>query len=949
MPQPKRLIPSVVLVSVWLSGVAEGGAEGGRAAFYEGFEGPTVSWQQAGADTPHRIEFHSRIQGEAHVGQGCERIRLAAGHGSYVYLAHPIGRAPVIDELLISVWVKSDRAGIQLLAQVVLPRTRHPRTGAPFTVLIPGTTYTQVGRWEQLRLQNVVQQVARQARVLRSQYGPQVDEREAYVSQVLLNGYGGPGVTNLWIDDLDVAGLIEPSPGVSPPIAGPLVSGSSGTLGASSPLQSSWNFPGPGESNPPGRLSAPLGEGKEEQAGPRLVGSVLMVQGREFFPRIIQYRGESLAFLQSLGFNVVWLPTSPGPELIGQAERLGLWLICPPPIGHDIGKEAEPPIQGIREKIPSDFDRVLAWDLTLEPASIHWETIARWAQRVRRADHPSCRPLICRANGGLQALSRVVDIVWLTRPPLDGGSSFADYLQWLRQRELLVRPGTPLWVSIPTQLPLGIRSQAMLLGSGRELPENFSEEQIRLTLYAALAGGSRGVVYESDRPLDGQDTETVTRAAAVELLNRELDILEPWLAAGSESGPLQTGHQDILASLRRTERSRLALVFSADLAPQEVGSQASAQPRSFILPGLPEAHEAYQILGGTLRPLRRDRIPGGYRIRLEEFDLTAAVVISQDPLVISTTTRRAQNVERRLAELHHQLAFRKFQDFQTVLSRLPPALPEGQRPGGPSLGNPGLAQARDQLALSQQRLENREYLSAILASQQAQRTLRFGEQRIWESFGIGRQRAVQWPLAVCFRMLPEHLEMVRRVRCSTAGPNLLVGGNFEDFQAMLAAGWRSGQAGGEIADASVELAQQAARSGQWGLRLAAVARQSQSLPEVIETPPAWVISPPIQVQAGQCLRIQGWVQVPQPIQGNVDGLVIVDSLGGENLSLRIQKTSGWQPFEMYRLVAQPGLVQVSFVLTGLGEAQMDDIMIQVLSPVGMGGVPGPVTASHIPW
>ena len=50
--------------------------------------------------------------------------------------------------------------------------------------------------------------LTRQIHVLRMQFGPQVDGREAYVDAVLLNVYGGPGVTNVWIDDLEVAGHV---------------------------------------------------------------------------------------------------------------------------------------------------------------------------------------------------------------------------------------------------------------------------------------------------------------------------------------------------------------------------------------------------------------------------------------------------------------------------------------------------------------------------------------------------------------------------------------------------------------------------------------------------------------------------------------------------------------------------------------------------------------------
>ena len=53
--------------------------------------------------------------------------------------------------------------------------------------------------------------LARQIRSLHNQLGPNVDGREAYVDAVLLNVYGGPGVTNVWIDDLDIAGYVSVS------------------------------------------------------------------------------------------------------------------------------------------------------------------------------------------------------------------------------------------------------------------------------------------------------------------------------------------------------------------------------------------------------------------------------------------------------------------------------------------------------------------------------------------------------------------------------------------------------------------------------------------------------------------------------------------------------------------------------------------------------------------
>ena len=141
----------------------------------------------------------------AHAGSGCEWLQIEAA-GSQVYFAHDVGRPRIIDELAPSVWIKSDRPGPHLAVRVVLPRTIDPRSGRPVATILVGAAYTDVGRWQQLQLGGIPALLTRQIHVLRVQLGPQVDGREAYLDAVLLNVSGGPGVTNVWIDKVEVAG-----------------------------------------------------------------------------------------------------------------------------------------------------------------------------------------------------------------------------------------------------------------------------------------------------------------------------------------------------------------------------------------------------------------------------------------------------------------------------------------------------------------------------------------------------------------------------------------------------------------------------------------------------------------------------------------------------------------------------------------------------------------------
>jgi hypothetical protein len=88
----------------------------------------------------------------------------------------------------------------------------------------------------------------------------------------------------------------------------------------------------------------------------------------------------------------------------------------------------------------------------------------------------------------------------------------------------------------------------------------------------------------------------------------------------------------------------------------------------------------------------------------------------------------------------------------------------------------------------------------------------------------------------------------------------------------------------------------------------------------------------VPVEQGAVVCIHGWVNVPQALTGSVDGLLIVDSFGGEALAERIVKTKGWREITLYRAAARGQPLAVTFALTGLGEAWLDDFSVQVLAP-----------------
>ena len=518
------------------------------ADFQESFESGEVAWRLADADAAYRLVSHQRVGPGAHTGQACEYLQVSATAGTFIHLTYEIPRSRVIAELNSRVWVRSDRSGLQFMARLVLPRTADPRTGSPITALLRGDIYDRVGSWQQLSIPQIDQLLGRQVRVLRSQFGAELDPREAFVDLVVLNIYGGTGVTKVWIDDLEVSGQVPPASFAT-------------------------------TSNPPAEMTGPparpeYSTGSEPQRSRepvRLQGSVLVANGRPLFVRAVEYNTEPLEWLKSLGFNAVKLKAPVTEVQLQEANRLGLWLIAPAPNELVITPAYEP---------------VLAWDLGSRLKEDRLEATRQWSGQVRRADPLPDRPLLCGAEERLWGYSRFANLLLVPPPPPGGSVSPADFGAKVRQRPALARPGTPLWAAIPTEPDPALVEQWSAFGLESPLSLSVEPEQIGLLAYHALASGSRGLVFTSRSPLDRQDADTILRARALKRLNLELEFLEPWAAGGASSADIESGETNFRIGTLQTERAQLLIVISQTSGQQFTVGPVTEKTLSFVVPSV---------------------------------------------------------------------------------------------------------------------------------------------------------------------------------------------------------------------------------------------------------------------------------------------------------------------------------------------------------------------------
>ena len=165
------------------------------------------------------------------------------------------------------------------------------------------------------------------------------------------------------------------------------------------------------------------------------------------------------------------------------------------------------------------------------------------------------------------------------------------------------------------------------------------------------------------------------------------------------------------------------------------------------------------------------------------------------------------------------------------------------------------------------------------------------------------------------------------------GPNVQAAGDMESLDQMLKAGWQQQRQTPTGIGSDVSLSLADPHAGRSALRLQAWAADPKQAPQAIERPPVWVTSQPrprpagtarADSRLGQCAAAAG--------RPATEGLLVFDSLGGSDLGDRIRLTQGWREFTLYRAVPQSGDLTVTFALTGLGEASLDDLSVSLLDP-----------------
>jgi hypothetical protein len=544
---------------------------------------------------------------------------------------------------------------------------------------------------------------------------------------------------------------------------------------------------------------------------------------------------------------------------------------------------------------------------------------------VRQKDPASHRPILIAPQNDWLPLSKVADVLLATRPDAHALAE-TDFAQWLDERATLARPGTPLWVTVPTQPSQLVCDQIKALVPHSQLPL-IDERQIESLTRSAGIHGCRGFLYESTTPLNANDDVSRRRALALEFQNRQLQLLEPWLTLGKQVSRVTSTDASATATILQVERTRLLV-----LDPHAGDAQSTAKPpaasrpinATFIVPGVPDSNQVFLLSAAHLEPLSSKRVAGGMQITV---DRTAGdmVLLTEDSNVISNFRERLSREGPKAARLERDLLAARVRAGTAEVQRFPQLSVDGAE----YLRAIGAANA--QIARSDALLNSGNFSESFRTASTAYLSLTqwadYEQQKLAPAAPLASS-----PIAGCSDNIAEQLEFQKMLSSLRPGDNQLSGGDFEELTQLMQFGWQhvSQPLPGIVPKA--ELSAVSPHSGRYCLQLSAIAVPPAAAPQIIARPLVRITSPPVHVASGDILVITGYVRIPKPIAGNLDGLTVVDTLGGPELALNIRQSPDWQYFRLIRAAGESSDETVSFLLNGLGNVSIDDVAIHVLSP-----------------
>ncbi len=865
-------------------------------------------WHLESSDCSARVIEHENLATGGVGGGACETISFAAGNGTEAILIYPIEPVRPIEELLAKVSVMSAKRGAKIGFRVRFPYVRDPETRRPVSVIIYGASYTTPGEFAVLGIGMIESGLRLKKMAMRSEYGATVDLDDAFVDGVVINAYTGPGKTAIRLDELSVDGLLPIGEGVS---TGNARDGEVATRQRATNQRTTDAMLL--------RIDAMASQDERDSVG--------FVSRPPAFPigritKILQHNGEPLAWVRSLGFDAVLLSRPPDAGILAEAAQARMAVYSPPP------DAPEPEIEALLEPIAG-------WYIGMGKAYDNREIDEATAASARIRGWPSRwqRPILAAPSEAWRSYAPLLDAIIDDLPPrgrgLQGGEEVIRMVQTRQQVGDRVETAVGIAAMPPESMLL--QTEAIATRIGAPMPEGYRWHAMWLQTMRSLESTPTAILYRSTRPLSSGSIFDHTRAMSLSYVNRMVAMIAPWVASSTPAPPppitgagyrctrLSTGGTDLLILTSLANRGSETLAGDGDSIEIQLTPADAAKT-------------AWRLTHFSAERLTPESTSTGSRLSIVSPDAAEIVVLSTDPSEGVALTRQANLFARQAALDRWQLAEesvrRTSQGWDGAMAA---------RVGRMAVPTNMIDVARSTLRQAEPAYRAGDIDQTLRMARRADAWALRSEWQLAEAL------MPDWPTPTSSPPMDfgaAEIQTAWRPLMDDAGwgPNLLSTGSLDDANLMGPGRWGFGKRLAARATSDVLHINRGTYQGSGALLARVASIHDDPLPGGYEGTVIQIRSPTVRVPAGTPIRIDAVVRT-LGFGGPHQGVLVYDSVGGQEMGMLVRARPDWTPVRLYRQTLVDGEVSVMFELIGAGEATLDDVRISAWDPASIPATP----------
>ena len=634
--------------------------------------------------------------------------------------------------------------------------------------------------------------------------------------------------------------------------------------------------------------------------------------------RILQHNGEPLAWVRSLGFDAVLLSAPPDAEILGEAMRARMIVYAPPPTAPD------PAIESL-------LDPVAAWYVgageVLDRRQV--EQTALTCRRLRAWPTRWQRPLVGAPSESWRRYATLLDGVIQDLPPrnrgLRGGEEVAQMMAVGRRMGDRVAGAVGIASMPPEAMVQQNESIADLIGAPR--PDAFHWHAMWLQAMRSLESAPAAMLFRSTRALSSGQPIDNQRSLSLSYVNRMTAMIAPWVTSAMPAAAPQVVGAPYRCTRLTAGPTELLVLTSVSNRGSEVLAGDGKTLEIQLTPS-DATKNVWRLTHFSAERVSPEITPTGARLEVVSPDAVELLVLSSDATVGGALATSAQRFARQAGldrwQLVTDLVQRTRSSWQIATS---------MRASSRSMPSNLMEVAMRTLADAEPMYRAGDVDASLRMARRADAWAMRSEWQLAEALMPNWPRPTSCPpIDLGSTALQSYWRPLMDDR--GWGVNRLTSGSLDDPAWTDQHRWTVGRRMAAQAESRVEHVTRGMFQGLGALRASVVPLADDPLQGGYEGTVIQIGSPSVRVAAGSAIRVDAEVKT-LGFGGPHQGLLVYDTIGGQEMGILIRARPDWTPVRLYRQVEEESEVHVMFELIGAGEVTIDEVELRVWEPEPM--------------